>query len=192
MIHFLLILSRKSLYYLFSVRLLANYAERTVSIEQVGQRPSGLNGFKTVKGVKMVAQHGDRLEILYGKYPYKIEFNPLPTNNLTPRKLKKRLISQDSEDEDEGRSLKKSKIISDLTEKFDIDESLDKEKTADSVEKNLGKKVSSTNSISKMTDSTENGTWEYFDKTLHVYTSQGCEGRSKVRILLGILNYKHK
>lgn len=160
-------------------------------MEQLGQRPSGLNGFRTGKGVKMTAQHGDRLEILYGKYPYKIEFNPSSSTNNTPKRLKKRLISQDSEDEDEARSLKKSKFVSDLTDKFDIDKSSNKDKTADSVEKNLDKVGSSTNSVSKMTESSENGTWEYFEKTLHVYTSEGCEGRSKVRILLKIFHHNY-
>lgn len=171
------------LFFFFAVKLLANYAERTVTVEQVGQRPSGLNGFKTDKGIKMTAQHGDRLEMVYGKYPYKIEFNPSPTKTISPRKIKKRLISQESEDEDESLSLKKSKFISDLSDKFDIDESIKTETKADSVEKKVGKVESSSNSVSKMSDSSESGTWEYFDKTLYVYTSQGCEGRPKVIIL---------
>lgn len=58
------------------VRLCANYAEAIVTVQQVGEHACGFNGFKTQKNVRFVARHNDRLELLYGKYVYEIEFNP--------------------------------------------------------------------------------------------------------------------
>lgn len=61
-----------------TVRLCANYAEAIVTVQQIGAHSCGFNGFKTKKDVKFVARHSDRLELLYGKYAYEIEFNPPP------------------------------------------------------------------------------------------------------------------
>ncbi|KAG7197053.1 hypothetical protein KM043_017582 [Ampulex compressa] len=60
------------------VRLYADYSKRVVNIQQIGTRSCGFNGFQTQKGDKLIARHNDRLEILYGKHVYYIEFNPSP------------------------------------------------------------------------------------------------------------------
>jgi len=58
--------------------LCANYAEAIVTIQQTGIHACGFNGFKTQKDARLIARHNDRLELLYGKYAYEIEFNPPP------------------------------------------------------------------------------------------------------------------
>ncbi|XP_016837662.1 uncharacterized protein F21D5.5 isoform X1 [Nasonia vitripennis] len=151
------------------VRLYASYEDHKVSVEQLGSRACGLNGFKTERGVRLVAQHGDRLEILYGKHPYKIEFNPAPKVNTESEKPKKRLLSQESEEEDEPQSSKKSRMSEDGNGdqvSMEADESVEAASTS-----------SSNGTMSK----SENGTWEHYsNKTLYVYTSNGCTGRSKI------------
>lgn len=141
-------------------------------VEQLGIRACGLNGFKTERGVRLVAQHGDRLEILYGKHPYKVEFNPAPKVNTESEKPKKRLLSQESEEEDEAQSSKKSKMNDDTADQVNMEGN-------DSIET-----ASTTSSNGNMSKS-ENGTWEHYsNKTLYVYTSDGCQGRSKVSLIL--------
>lgn len=60
------------------VRLCADYTQYTVSVQQIGTRACGINGFKTQKDIRSIAKHNDHLEILYGKHVYQIEFNPPP------------------------------------------------------------------------------------------------------------------
>ncbi|KAJ8675281.1 hypothetical protein QAD02_011067 [Eretmocerus hayati] len=162
------------------IRLYAYYDERKVSVEQVGLRPSGLNGFKTERGVKVVAQHGDRLEILYDKYPYKIEFNPIlkTTSIRSPSKPLKRLLSQDSEGlEDEMQDNKRTKLT-DGDDNGTLDEQQDDEKKQENL--NLPSTSSSSGS-NKATGSSQSGAWENNnEKTLYIYKSSDCEGRSKV------------
>lgn len=66
-----------------AVRLYASYANQTVFVQQIGKHSCGLNGFETKRDVKLVARHGDCLEILYGHYRYRIEFNPPPSTLST-------------------------------------------------------------------------------------------------------------
>ena len=172
---------------ILSVRLYASYVDQKVFVEQIGPRSSGLNGFKTEQGVKLIAQHGDCLEILYNKYPYKIEFNPplkVKTENNKPKT--KRLLSQDSEEENESQASKKTKLKSHTDNSFamattEVQQS--NEKSIDNGSETVsGVGTSSTSSINKLGESAGNGTWEHFsNKTLYVYTSNGCTGRSKVR-----------
>ncbi|XP_012288871.1 uncharacterized protein F21D5.5 isoform X2 [Orussus abietinus] len=96
------------------VRLCASYTDHKVFVQQVGSRPSGLNGLKTQKGEKITAKNGDILEILYGKYPYRIEFNPPPEEKCEDTRRKKRTLESSTESiengENESRHSKKSKI----------------------------------------------------------------------------------
>lgn len=162
------------------VRLFASYKDHKVFIEQLGSRACGLNGYKTEKGTKIIAQHGDILQVLYGKHTYKIEFNPAPKPTAKQDKSVKRLLSQESEDEEENESqnLKKSKV-STTPNRIEMLPSTSKQ-----TEPEAQGATSSSNSTGLGKDSTsENGTWEHFDnKTLYVYTNNGCQGRSKVNI----------
>lgn len=120
------------------------------------------------------------MEILYGKYPYKFEFNPPPKTKVQSEKPKKRLLSQDSQEDVESQSSKKSKVTSSINERL-MGESSNKKSIDESIEADsdlAGPSTSGTNAF----DATSNGKWADFDKkTLYVYTSNGCKGRSKVR-----------
>ncbi|XP_011506102.1 PREDICTED: uncharacterized protein F21D5.5 [Ceratosolen solmsi marchali] len=131
------------------VRLYANYDDHKVFIEQVGVRPCGFNGFKTKRGVKFIGQDGDCLELLYGKHAYKIGFTPPPMKNLGNLETHKRLLFDDTED-NEPLAMKKLKLKDNNGDKPDMKDY-------------------------------SNGKWEHFtNNTLFVYTSEGCEGRSKI------------
>jgi hypothetical protein len=163
------------------VRLYASYADQKVFVQQIGTRPCGFNGFKTERGVKFIAQHGDCLEVLYGKHSYKIEFNPPPRRNLQSKKPIKRLLLEDSEDV-ESQSSKKFKTDIDVA--YDMEESTSQSYYMPS--------TSISDDSMKVYNFTEGGKWEQFsDDTLFVYTSNSCKGRPKVRtfFLTSCLNF---
>ncbi|XP_015599277.1 uncharacterized protein F21D5.5 isoform X2 [Cephus cinctus] len=82
------------------VRLYASYEDQRVFVQQVGTRSSGLNKFKTRRGVKLVSRHGDSLHILYGKYKYRIEFNPPPSKEELEKNSKRTIAELDKEDKE--------------------------------------------------------------------------------------------
>ena len=182
------------MFFILSVRLYANYADQKVFVQQVGPHPCGLNGFKTEKDVKVIAQHNDCLEILYGKYPYKIEFNPPPPRAIGPTLSKKRLRLLDSDGDENGKDkkLKKELDVDSNEDSFhmDLPESCpdSQGEIASRIDKDLKMDGSSkeTESIivsesSKNSEPTNKDTWEEFGKgTCLVFTSKGVEGRSKV------------
>ncbi|XP_051154405.1 uncharacterized protein F21D5.5 isoform X2 [Leptopilina boulardi] len=159
------------------VRLFANYADQRVFVQQIGTHSSGLNGFKTEKNVKIVAQHNDRLEILYGKYPYLIEFNPPPVRGIFVPNEKKRVHETDVEN-----CLKDKKIKKEYS--FDSnDDSLNIGSSLDSQDNYLleSKKNLTTEMPLESSKSTDNEIWEEFGKgTCLVFSSKGLEGRSKI------------
>ncbi|XP_043482913.1 uncharacterized protein F21D5.5 isoform X2 [Leptopilina heterotoma] len=163
------------------VRLFANYADQSVSVQQIGNRSSGLNGFKIDKDVKIVAQHNDRLEILYGKYPYTIEFNPPPVKQMLTSKEKKRAHESDSESNDNNLSEKKIKKESSLDSNEDsLNFSLPS--TCSNSQENClletKKKILKTD---KNLQPTDKEIWEEFGRgTCLVFTSNGVIGRSKI------------
>ncbi|KAI4503715.1 hypothetical protein M0802_001118 [Mischocyttarus mexicanus] len=79
------------------VRLCADYVQHIVTVQQVGTRACGINGFKTQKDDRLILKHNDSLEILYGKHIYQIEFNPPPKEQNDETLARKR--SYNSEDE---------------------------------------------------------------------------------------------
>lgn len=125
----------------------------------------------------------DRLEILYGKYPYTIEFNPPPAKQMFTSKEKKRAHESDSESNDN------------LSEK-----KIKKEPSLDSNEDSLNFSLPSTcpnsqeNCLLETKKIVETGKnlqpadkeiWEEFGRgTCLVFTSNGVIGRNKVSFLL--------
>jgi hypothetical protein len=65
--------------FVFSVSLYADYDAVQVRIKQIGPNTSGVNGLALKKGETQVLRHGDRLELLFGKFIYRVEFEPHPS-----------------------------------------------------------------------------------------------------------------
>lgn len=160
------------------VRLCADYEAHKVTIQQIGKRHCGFNGFKTRKDVKFIGTHDDCLEILYGKYVYQIEFNPPPRKSCLPEKR-----TREPETYDDGKySYKIPKFETDNIDdnhKEQIQkEQIEKKRTrnTDGILKYInGNKLNSEN----MTD--QEGTWESINSgALLIYTAHGVEGRSKI------------
>ena len=165
-----------NLYFKFiSVRLFANYSEQKVYILHVGRRPSCLNGNKFEKGEEVIAHHGDNLEILQGKHRYTIEFNPppsLPTLKVE-NKVKKRVLSQDSDEENSLENYKKNKISEDSNILTPGSGTTNKNENNEPQPSGSGLTTNKNN--------VENGLWEeFFNKSLHVYTPSSCKGQTKV------------
>ena len=169
-------------FYILIVRLYASYATQTVSIQQLGSRSSCLNGFKVIQGSKIVAKHGDCLEVLYGSYPYRIEFNPPPSEVPSQGTSIKKRACTDSDAEDlefpSESSNKKRK-----TENTEEHKSSKEGKQLDTVEMNVDKN-SDDNSLgeSEQLDDlsvSEKPTWEEAGSLL-IYTSAGVRGSNKV------------
>ena len=163
------------------VRLCANYEEYKVIIEPIGKRNCGFNGFKTRKNAVYIGNHGDCLEILYGKYVYEVEFNPPPPKSHLPEKR-----SREAEicSKTEGISHKIPKIETDCIDDTEHTEQVEKTKEEKKHTKNTDGILKFLNR-SKMTENTrsqvDEGVWESKDcGALLIYTSHGVEGRSKI------------
>lgn len=176
-------------FYVLIVRLLANYASGTVIVQQLGYRACGLNGYKTERSVKLIAKHSDRLEILYGQYPYSIEFNPPPVCPVDSQNKGKKRVLSDSESEDNECSEKKPKK--------NLSKELDEPKLADVIEQDSVDQLSATEIKKGVRDSdetaepmeqsmdtdsprkTDKDSWEE-SGTLMIYTSAEVQSRSKI------------
>ncbi|XP_076242930.1 polynucleotide kinase 3'-phosphatase [Calliopsis andreniformis] len=165
------------------VKLHADYQTGKVLIQQIGKRPCGFNGFKTNRDIKFVGKHGDRLEMLYGKYAYEIEFNPPPPPSLP----EKRTREYETNDETEGGSSKVAKIDSqDMNSSgYKKEEEVQEEKHTtknDGILKFLKReKMSFDKPEDTQGTNGENDVWESKDNgALIIYTSGPVEGRSKI------------
>jgi len=173
---------------LFStVRLCANYAEVVVTVQQIGPNACGFNGFKTQRGVRFVARHNDRLELLYGKHGYDIEFNPPPSvDNFA---LRKRLHKSETE-ETENR-VKMSKLDN-FSENCSEESENDREEEGrlPSNGAHINQKIFSTDSSTSSEQSNESSStsakWDSVDNgKLLIYTAPSVQNQAKV-----IVNYK--
>lgn len=128
-----------------------------------------------------IGNHGDCLEIIYGKYVYEIEFNPPPPkSHLAEKRSREAEICSKKE----GISYKIPKIETDCADDSEHKEQVEKTKEGKKQKKDTDGILKFLNR-SKMTESTKTqvneGVWESKDSgALLIYTSHGVEGRSKV------------
>ncbi|XP_076290389.1 polynucleotide kinase 3'-phosphatase [Lasioglossum baleicum] len=175
------------------VRLCADYQEYKVTVQQLGKRPCGFNGFKTRKDVKFIGKHQDCLEILYGKYVYEIEFNPPPPPKSFPSEKRAREIVESGEDEEysckvaryEDNNLSSGSSKSEQQEEKTANGRKSKRNTETGILKFLKKDNMSSDKSedgrSSVNLKDEQGTWESIDKgELLMYTTNGVEGRPKI------------
>lgn len=157
--------------FFLTVRLCANYADAIVTVQQIGVHACGFNGFKTSKDVKFPAKHNDRLELLYGKYAYEIEFNPPPRmEHLAWRK-------RSYESEETGSKAKMLKLENNSEEEEEQRQS----SSNDSFKQKESDAGSSTISGESNSDSSVAAKWESFDSgKLLIYTASSMQNRSKV------------
>ncbi|XP_043494941.1 uncharacterized protein F21D5.5 isoform X2 [Polistes fuscatus] len=167
------------------VRLCADYVQHIVTVQQVGTRACGINGFKTQKDNRLIVKHNDRLEILYGKHIYQIEFKPPPKeqNDQTHTLAQKR--SYDSEDEslsiDTTNSCKMRKI-EDETNAI-VQETISNENNysingEDNKEINAIASTSKENDVDNSTMKTT-GLWESNEELL-IYTPPNVQNRPMI------------
>ncbi|XP_028982027.1 uncharacterized protein F21D5.5 isoform X2 [Diachasma alloeum] len=178
----------------WKVRLCASYADKCVTVCQTGARPSGFDGCKTKKDEKYVRKHGDIIEILHGKYPYRIEFNPPPSENRrAPINPKKRTCIDSEGESQEFKARKKPKADfcgAEMSREVlkDNDDDVDEETSRKILEKVRARRQSPMPGGSK-TDDVDYGssskihkeTWEDVDKqALMIFTAEGVQSRSKI------------
>lgn len=165
--------------FILTVRLCANYADAIVTVQQIGTHACGFNGFKTQKDVRFVAKHNDHLELLYGRYAYKIEFNPPPaTANFITRKRSYQLGVDESESK--SKMLKLDDCSAEKTENNSEEEAKLFSNGAPSDETTPSAGCSM---HLKENDSDSNVTakWETLDGgKLMIYTAASVQNRSKV------------
>ncbi|XP_015191439.1 PREDICTED: uncharacterized protein F21D5.5 isoform X2 [Polistes dominula] len=165
------------------VRVCADYKQHIVTVQQVGTRACGVNGFKTKKDDRLIAKHNDRLEILYGKHIYQIEFNPPPKEQNDQTLVKKR--SYDSEDEllnTEITNSCKMRKIEDESNTI-VQETISNENnySINGKDNNEINAIASTSKENDVDNSTMKitGLWES-NKELLIYTPQNVQNRSKI------------
>lgn len=129
-----------------------------------------------MKDVKFPARHNDRLELLYGKYIYEIEFNPPPcVEHPAWRKRSRKLEVEETES--------KAKML-----KLDNHSEEEEKEKRQSFSSNVNQKESdagsSTISEESNNDSNVSAKWESFDKgKLLIYTASFIQSRSKVILI---------
>lgn len=176
----------------FIVRLCANYTEAIVTVQQVGEHACGFNGFKTQKNVRFVARHNDRLELLYGKYAYEIEFNPpLCVKDFALRKRSYKLEADETQN-----TAKMSKLNNHFDEEVKSDRKEGENSTLNDVcfnQKTLTAGCSTffkqSNDDSSNNDSSVSAKWNSIDNgKLLIYTPSFIQHRSKV-IFIAVIIY---
>lgn len=150
------------------VLLYADYQKYTVTVQQLGKQSCGFNGFKTVKENKYVGKHDYRLEMLYGKYAYQIEFNPPPPKTVVEKRTRE-------PDENEVRG--QSKMA-----KFDANDAGTSHREAQNKKNAQGiLKYMLTKGTCRDLDESEQSTWESIESgSLLIYTTKDVEARSKI------------
>lgn len=172
---------------MFIVRLCANYAEAIVTVQQVGEHACGFNGFKTQKDVRLVARHNDRLELLYGKYAFEIEFNPPP--RVTNFSLKKRSYELEADETENRAKMLKLNNYSDEELRNAREEEEEERSTSNGVHFNQKAFTTGSSALSEDSnnDSSVSAKWDSIDNgKLLIYTSSLVQHRSKV-ILIDII-----
>jgi len=150
--------------------LCANYAEAIVTIQQTGIHACGFNGFKTQKDARLIARHNDRLELLYGKYAYEIEFNPPPVVEYFTSK--KRL----HEHVDEIESQAKLDDLTDEGSRKKMRLSANGNRSEDTLSAGSSRSSEESNSNSSLS-----AKWESFHGgKLMIYTASSVQNQSKV------------
>lgn len=171
---------------LFStVRLCANYVETVVTVQQIGPHACGFNGFKTQKGVRFVARHSDRLELLYGTHAYEIEFNPPPSvENFAVRK---RSYAETEETDNRAKMLK----LENCSEKSKNDREEEERLSSNSVHSNRKEyNTDSSTSSEQSSDASTSAKWDSFDKgKLLIYTAPSVPNRAKVILIIDFQFY---
>ncbi len=138
----------------FSVRLIPDFADRSVLVEHVGNNPSAINGEVIKKGEKRKIRHNDILEVLQASHFFKIEF---PSSGSTSP-----AIAPNANEILDGESAPSSSCENDAK----------KTKLSGSLDSFL--KDSALESV---------GTWKsYSNDCLIIFTSNGIESRRKVRM----------
>ncbi|KAL0104951.1 hypothetical protein PUN28_016531 [Cardiocondyla obscurior] len=155
-------------------RLCANYVEAIVTVQQLGSHACGFNGFKTKKDVRFVAKHNDRLELLYGKHAYEIEFNPPPSEKNSV--LRKRSYESETEETDNRTKMLKLENSPDNKEE-------DERLSSNGIHSSQRKPNTGSGTSSEQSDETTSTTekWESIDKgKVLIYTSLSVQNQTKV------------
>jgi len=139
--------------------------------------------------VKFVAKHNDRLELLYGKHVFEIEFNPPPSvNNFASRK---RLYESETEETEGKTKMLKSDDCSD-NHSEESENDREEEERSPSNDIYINQKKFSTGSSTSSEQTTESSNtsakWDSVDNVkLLIYTAPSVQNRPKVIL---IVNYK--
>jgi len=157
--------------------------DAVVTVQQIGPHACGFNGFKTQKGVRFVATHNDRLELLYGKHAYEIEFNPPPSvDNFALRKR-----SYKSEIEKTEPKAKMLKLDSCSDNHSEESENEEERLSSNGVHSNRNKFNTSSSTSSKQSNkiSSTVGEWDSIDNgKLLIYTAPSVPNRAKVILIM--------
>lgn len=60
------------------LELLVNLDSCSIQMRILGVNPTGVNGFMALTGAQCTLQHGDILELVYGRHPYEVVFQSTP------------------------------------------------------------------------------------------------------------------
>ncbi|TGZ33003.1 Uncharacterized protein DBV15_08840 [Temnothorax longispinosus] len=151
-------------------------------VQQIGPHACGFNGFKTQKGVRFVAKHDDRLELLYGKHAYEIEFIPPPSvENFALRKRSYK--SETEETEKKAKMLKLDNCSDNRSEESENDREEEEKLASNGVHSNQkGFSISSSTSSEQSNEaSSTSAKWDSIDNgKLLIYTASSVPNQTKV------------
>lgn len=136
-----------------------------------------------------MARHNDRLELLYGKHIYEIEFNPPPSlENVALRK--RSYESETKETENKAKMLKLDNSIDNHSEKSEDDREEEEKLPSNGVHFNQKTFSTSSSTSSEQSNDTSNTSakWDSIDNgKLLIYTAPSVQNQAKVIL---IVNYK--
>ncbi|EDW96511.1 uncharacterized protein F21D5.5 [Drosophila yakuba] len=81
------------------IQLQVDLKKAVVSLKVLGVNPCGVNGLMVMQNSECELKHGDLVEIVYGRHPFEVVFNPPPTDDKQKAEPSRTTLSAPAESE---------------------------------------------------------------------------------------------
>ncbi|KAM8706618.1 hypothetical protein ACLKA7_010822 [Drosophila subpalustris] len=83
----------------------------SIQLKVLGLNPCGINGVMAMQHTECELMHGDILEIVYGRHPYEVVFNPIPASETNSQETEEHISTKDASEEERWDSVGNGKLV---------------------------------------------------------------------------------